>query len=94
MGTIRVLSPVVDTKVSQTASRPMPGTLAGKRLGFLDNTKANFELLLRRMEAHLRAEAGLADVVYERKANSSTPAPLEILARLRDVDLVVTGSAD
>jgi hypothetical protein len=94
MGTIRVLSPVVDTKVGQTAALPLPHTLAGKRLGFLDNTKANFELLLRRLEALLRAEAGLADVVYERKANCSTPAPPEVLARLRDVDLVVTGSAD
>jgi pseudouridine-5'-phosphate glycosidase len=94
MGTIRVLSPVIDRKVSQTACLPLPGTLVGKRLGFLDNTKANFELLLRRMEALLRAQSGLADVVYERKANSSTAAAPEILARLRDVDLVVTGSAD
>jgi len=94
MRTIRVLSPVVESKISQTASLPLPGSLVGKRLGFLDNTKANFELLLRRMEAHLRAETGLAAVVYERKANSSTPAPPEVLARLRDVDLVLTGSAD
>jgi hypothetical protein len=89
-----VLSPVVDSKIGQTAALPLPGTLAGKRLGFLDNTKANFELLLRRLEAVLRTEAGIADVVYERKANSSTPAPPEVLARLRSVDLVVTGSAD
>ena len=34
------------------------------------------------------------EFVYERKANSSTPAPAEVLARLRQVDLVVTGSAD
>ena len=94
MATIRVLSPVVDSKISQTAALPLPGTLAGKRLGFLDNTKANFELLLRHLEAVLRTEAGVADVVYERKANSSTPAPPEVLARLRSVDLVVTGSAD
>jgi hypothetical protein len=46
------------------------------------------------MEARLRVEAELGDVVYERKPNSSTPAPPEVLARLRDVDLVVTGSAD
>jgi hypothetical protein len=94
MRTIRVLSPVVASKVSQTATLPLPASLVGKRLGFHDNTKANFELLLRRMEARLRTEAGLDDVVYERKANSSTPAPPEVLARLRDVDLVVTGSAD
>jgi len=94
MGTIRVLSPVVDSKVSQTASLALPGTLAGKRLGFLDNTKANFDLLLRHMEAALRQQVRLGDTVYERKANSSTPAPPEILTRLRDADLVVTGSAD
>jgi hypothetical protein len=94
MGTIRVLSPVVDSKVSQTAPLPLPGTLAGKRLGFLDNTKANFELLLRGLEGHLRERWAVADVRYERKANSSTPAPPEVLARLLNVDLVVTGSAD
>ncbi len=94
MATIRVLSPVVDAKVSQTATQLLPASLAGKRLGFLDNTKPNFELLLRRMEARLRAETELGAVVYERKTNSSTPAPPEVLERLRDVDLVVTGSAD
>ncbi len=94
MGTIRVLSPVVDSKVSQTAALPLPGTLAGRRLGFLDNAKANFELLLRRMETLLRQQAGVGDIVYERKANSSTPEPPEILARLRVADPVVTGSAD
>jgi hypothetical protein len=94
MGTIRVLSPVVNNKVSQSAPLPLPATLAGKRLGFLDNTKANFELLLRHLEVLLRERWALADVVYERKANSSTPAPAEVLARLRQVDLVVTGSAD
>ena len=94
MAMIRVLSPVVDSKVSQTAPLPVPGTLAGKRVGFLDNTKANFELLLRGLEGHLRERWATIDVRYERKANSSTPAPPEVLARLRDLDLVVTGSAD
>ena len=94
MGTFGVICRGVDRTVCQSASVPLPGTLAGKRLGFLDNTKANFELLLRRMEALLRAETGLGDVVYERKANSSTPAPPDVLRRLREVDLVVTGSAD
>jgi hypothetical protein len=94
MGTIRVLSPVVDSKVSQSAPLPLPATLAGKQLGFLDNTKANFELLLRHLEALLRERGALASAVHERKVNSSTPAPAEVLARLRQVDLVVTGSAD
>ena len=36
------------------------------------------------------AQTGLGDVIYERKANSSTPGAAEVLTRLRDVDLVVT----
>jgi len=94
MRTIRVLSPVAESKVSQEASLPRPTDLAGRTLGFLDNTKTNFDLLARRMEALLRERYALGSVVYERKANSSTPAPPEVLARLRAVDLVVTGSAD
>jgi hypothetical protein len=94
MAKIRVLSPVGLVATETFTVPTLPREWAGLTVGFLDNTKANFELLLRRMEALLRAEPGLGDVVYERKANSSTPAPPEVLRRLRDVDLVVTGSAD
>jgi hypothetical protein len=46
------------------------------------------------MESLLRERWALAGVVYQRKLNSSTPAPPEVLAALAGVDLVVTGSAD
>jgi hypothetical protein len=94
MAKIRVLSPVAESKVSQEAPRPLPADLAGKRIGFLDNTKSNFELLLRAMESLLRERYAIAGVVYQRKLNSSTPAPPEALEGLAGVDLVVTGSAD
>jgi hypothetical protein len=94
MGTIRVLSPVAESKVSQQASLPLPADLAGKTLGFLDNTKANFDLLAREMEALLRERHAIAGAVFQKKANSSTPATPEVLAALAGVDLVVTGSAD
>jgi hypothetical protein len=94
MPTIRVLSPVAESKISQTATLPLPANLAGIRIGFLDNTKANFELLLRDMESLLRERWAIAGTVYQRKLNSSTPAPPELLVALAGVDLVVTGSAD
>jgi hypothetical protein len=94
MTTIRVLSPVAVSKVSQAAPLPLPTDLSGRRIGFLDNTKANFDLLLRRLEGRLRERWALREVIYERKANSSTPAPADVLARLAGLDLVVTGSAD
>ena len=58
MGTIRVLSPVAESKVSQSAPPAPAGDLAGKTLGFLDNTKANFELLAPTMEGLLREQRG------------------------------------
>jgi hypothetical protein len=94
MATIRVLSPVAESNVSQQASLPLPADLAGRTVGFLDNTKANFALLIRRMEALLREHHAIAGAVFQKKANSSTPAPPEVLAALTGVDLVVTGSAD
>jgi hypothetical protein len=94
MGTIRVLSPVAESKVSQEAPLPFPGDLAGKTVGFLDNAKANFAELVAAMASRLRDQHGVARVVHQRKPNAAMPAPPEVLAALRDVDLVVTGSAD
>ena len=94
MGTIRVLSPVAESKVSQEAPLPLPADLAGKTIGFLDNTKTNFELLTREMAAILVAGHGVARVVHQKKANAATPASPEVLATLAEADLVVTGSAD
>jgi len=94
MGTIRVLSPVAESKVSQQAPLALPTDLAGKTIGFLDNTKTNFDRLTRQMEALLRERYGLTTAVYQKKANAATPAPAEVLAALARVDLVVTGSAD
>jgi hypothetical protein len=94
MGTIRVLSPVATSQVSQEPPLPLPTDLAGKTIGFLDNTKTNFDRLTRQMEALLRERYGLAGAVYQKKANAATPASPEVLAELARADLVVTGSAD
>ncbi len=94
MGTIRVLSPVAESKVSQEAPLPLPTALSGKTIGFLDNTKTNFDRLVRTMETLLRERYGIAGAVYQKKLNAATPAPPEALAALAGVDLVVTGSAD
>jgi hypothetical protein len=95
MNLIRVLSPIGVT-VGETLSVPaLPGSLAGRTVGFLDNTKANFDLLVDEMGAFLRAEHGVKAVIRRRKANAATPAAPEILAGLaKDCDVVFAGSAD
>jgi hypothetical protein len=94
MASIRVLSPVAESKVSQETPLPLPAGLDGKTIGFLDNTKTNFDALIRTMEGLLRERYALTGAVYQRKLNAATPAPPEALAALAGVDLVVTGSAD
>ncbi len=94
MGIVSVLSPAAASKVSQSAPLPLPADLAGKTIGFLDNTKTNFDQLTRMMERLLRERYDLAGVVHRKKLNAATSASPEILAALEGLDLVVTGSAD
>ena len=95
MPQIRVLSPVGVVPVASVAAPALPGDWAGKTVGFLDNTKANFDRLTDGIGALLRERYGVKDVVRLRKANASTPAPPEILAELaKRCDVVFTGSAD
>jgi hypothetical protein len=72
-----------------------PASLAGKVIGILDNGKTKSDLLLREVEALLRSEADVADVVLIRKPSAYRPAPDEQLDELaRRADAVVTGIGD
>jgi hypothetical protein len=69
--------------------------LAGKVVGFIDNSKPNFAELADDLAALLTARYGVARVVRHRKRAASVPAGaalLDILAR--ECDLVVAGSGD
>ncbi|MCY3648821.1 MAG: hypothetical protein OXG40_03700 [Acidimicrobiaceae bacterium] len=75
-------------------SRAVAGpTLAGKRIGILDNSKPNAGLLLRRLAEGLAARTGATVGLVERK-NAALPAPDDLLARLAEAEVVLTGSAD
>ena len=95
MTRIRVLSPVGVVTGDTVSVPPLPGSLAGLTVGFLDNRKANFDQLVDEVGAILRAEHGVKDVIRRRKANAATSAALEIVAGLaKDCDVVFAGSAD
>ena len=72
---------------------PPAGVLAGKRIGILDNSKPNAALLLERLADRLAARTGATVSVVERK-NGALPAPDDMLARLAEAEVVLTGSAD
>jgi hypothetical protein len=95
MAKIRVLSPVGVAAAEAFAVPALPREWRGLTIGFLDNTKANFDRLTSEMGALLRASHGVANVIHRRKANASTPAPLELIAEMaKECDVVFAGSAD
>lgn len=95
MPLITVLSPVGEPRTATTAIPPMPADLRGLTVGFLDNTKHNFDRLVTGIGELLKARHGVARVVHLRKANAATGAAPEIIDALaKDCDLVFAGSAD
>ena len=81
-----------------TPLAPARPTLAGLRIGVLDNGKPNAGLLLTRAAEQLAARTGATVAVVTDKGpahNAATPCSDEVLDRLtEEVDLVLTGSAD
>jgi hypothetical protein len=90
---MNVISPFGTT---ETAVKPLArrrATLAGCRIGVLDNSKPNADVLLGRVAELLAARVGAAEIRRWRKPGASRPAtnPDEIAAA---ADFVLTGSAD
>jgi hypothetical protein len=95
MARIRVLSPIGVVRSATVTIPPLPADLAGRTVGFLDNTKTNFDRLVGDIGTLLTERFGVGRVLHRRKVNASTPAPPEILAELaKECDVVFAGSAD
>ena len=83
---------VVETKPLALAARA--GSLAGLRLGVLDNSKWNANRLLRKTDAKLQEATSFAAVNYYRKESFSKdadPALIETIAANNDIVLTAIG---
>ena len=95
MARIRVQSPVGVVASQSMAVPALPREWNGRTVGFLDNTKSNFDRLTSGIGDLLRERYGVKAVVRRRKANASTPASAELIAELsKECDIVFAGSAD
>jgi hypothetical protein len=90
-----VLEPISRTGLaSRIVWRPLD-SLQGKVVGFIDNSKPNFQLLADDLSELLMTRYGAASVVRHRKRSASIPAPDTVLADIAEkCDLVITGSGD
>jgi len=71
------------------------GDLNGKVVGFIDNAKPNFNLLIDDLGELLTSRYGVKAIVKTGKRGSSMPATSQVLDDLASqCDLVVTGSGD
>lgn len=70
-------------------------SLAGTVVGFIDNTKPNFNHLVDELAEVLVADYGVARVLKRSKRVQSIPAPESLLAELQaHADVVIAGSGD
>lgn len=90
---MEILSPTgaVESHARTLASRR--SSLAGARIGVLDNSKPNADVLLGRVAELIATRTGAGAITHWRKPGSSRPAVVidEVVA---GSDLVLTGSAD
>jgi hypothetical protein len=91
---IIVMDPTTQSDAATPRYAPKLPSLEGRRVGILDNGKANADRLLDEVESILRARHGVLAFVRRQKLHFSRPAPPELLAELRSCDAVVTGVGD
>jgi hypothetical protein len=96
--TVRLYDPTAPRREAQDAPGTAHGalaSLAGKTVGFIDNAKPNFNVLVDDLGELLMSKYGVARIVKRRKPSASIPARAEILAELSETcDVVITGSGD
>jgi hypothetical protein len=64
-------------------------------VGFIDNSKPNFNFLADELATLLQERLGVKKIIRERKNAASLPAPAEMLKKIiADCDLVISGSGD
>ncbi|HVM64484.1 MAG TPA: hypothetical protein VMU14_06455 [Acidimicrobiales bacterium] len=89
-----------DGEVGAPPALRQPGrpVLRGLRIGVLDNAKPNARLVMERAASQIAARTGAVVALVTDKGpghNAATPCSDEVLDRLqKEVDLVITGSAD
>lgn len=91
---ITVLDPTSQSEPEPPRLAPPLPSLVGSLVGILDNGKVNSDRLLQYVEAILRREYGVREVICRKKPDFSRPAPLALLAELRACDAIITATGD
>jgi hypothetical protein len=92
---MQVFDPTAPGPEATQNLRRSVGDLQGKVVGFIDNSKPNFNLLADDIAALLISRYGVKTIVRQSKRSASMPATSQVIDDLADqCDLVITGSGD
>jgi len=90
-----VYDPVAPCLTVPQESRRSLDSLTGKVIGFIDNSKPNFNFLVDDLAELLVAKYGVAGVIKRRKRSASQGAVEAVMKELTEqCDAVITGSGD
>jgi hypothetical protein len=90
---IRLYDPTAEPRAIDAKLAARLADLSGKRIGILDNGKANAGTLMLAVAKVLQERHGAGEIVKRNKPVAGPPAP-EILEALSHCDLALVGSAD
>lgn len=94
-GNTLVLDPTAASHHEPQQLRRSLDTLAGKVVGFIDNSKPNFSHLVDDLGELLTSKYGVSAIVKRRKRAASIPAAEPVMQELTEqCDLIITGSGD
>jgi len=92
---LQIFDPTTEVKGRHIAYAPRPQSLAGLRLGLVDNTKHNSDQLLLRIAALLEKEHGAKTHLIRRKHSAGAAPHAEIVEEYKaNCDVIVAGVGD
>jgi hypothetical protein len=95
MMTIQIYDPTIEPKGRRIDFVPRPKSLAGLRVGLVDNSKFNSDQVLERVGKLLERDYGVTAHIMRRKRTAGIPASPEIIAEFKaNCDVVVAGVGD
>lgn len=90
-----LINPVNEAVVEHSTYAPRPTSLAGKRVGLLDNSKGNAGRFLEMVATILNEQYHFSNIIRHRKPSASKPVAPEVIAEwTRTCDLAIVGVGD
>ena len=92
--TLRVFDPTNELQATGCEPAARLSSLEGKTVGIISNGKEGTKGFFALLEAKLRDELGVAEVIWRTKSNYSAPADSQIIDEIKKWQAVVAGVGD